>query len=222
MSCFADQKTDTVIWSPKSNPFVLVAHAIHTPREADVDIFDISKFCASATLLITQDDYQHLLLSDQYRHLQVSITEGTLLEGPVRLRFIISGMKRLKEQALALKRFHAFYRTGKFLNVLYPTERRALRWKMMLQAWDGRQAGASHREIAEVLYGHQIVAEDWSAGFLRTRVQRLLRGADGLVHGGYLDILQGGSGLSGRRSAGQEPERANNSATGLSGQEKGF
>ncbi|KZD07577.1 DUF2285 domain-containing protein [Thalassospira xiamenensis] len=200
----------------------MVAHALHTSIKDEVDLFDISRFCASATLLITQDNYQHFLLRDQYRHLQISITEGTLLEGPVRLRFIISGMKRLKEQALALKRFHAFYRTGKFPNVLYPVERRALRWKMMLQAWDGRQAGASHREIAEVLYGHRIVAEDWSAGFLRTRVQRLLRGADRLVHGGYLDILQGGSGLSGRRSAGQEPEWANISATGLSGQEKGF
>jgi hypothetical protein len=222
MSCFADQKTDTVIWSPKSNPFVLVAHAIHIPGEGDVDLLDISRFGASATVLIGQDHRQHLLLSDQYHHLQIVIAKGTLLEGPVRLRFIISGMKHLKEQALVLQRFHAFYRFGRFPNALYHVKRRALRWKMMLQAWDGRQAGASHREIAEVLYGHQIVAEDWSAGFLRTRVQRLLRGADGLVHGGYLDILQGRSGLSGRRSAGQEPERANNSATGLSGQEKGF
>jgi len=138
------------------------------------------------------------------------------------LRFIVSNMKSLKEQAIALQRFHAFYRTGQFPNALYPTERRAPRWKMMLQAWDGRQVGTTHREIAEVLYGHRTVAEDWSAGFLRTRVQRLLRGADRLVHGGYLDILQGGSGLSGRRSAGQEPEWANTSATGLSGQEKGF
>ncbi|SOC24751.1 DUF2285 domain-containing protein [Thalassospira xiamenensis] len=222
MSCFADGKADTVIWSPKINPFVLVAHAIHIPREGDIDLLDISRFGASATLFIAQDHRQHLLLSDQYRHLQIMIAEGTLLEGPVRLRFIVSGMKRLKEQALALQRFCALYRTGQFPNALYPAERRALRWKMMLQAWDGRQAGASHREIAEVLYGHRTVAEDWSAGFLRTRVQRLLRGADGLVHGGYLYILQGGSGLSGRRSAGQEPERANNSATGLSGQEKGF
>ncbi len=200
----------------------MVAHALHTSIKDEVDLFDISRFCASATLLITQDNYQHFLLGDQYRHLQIVIAEGTLLEGPVRLRFIISGMKRLKEQALALQRFHAFYRFGRFPNALYPVERRAPRWKMMLQAWDGRQAGASHREIAEVLYGHRIVAEDWSAGFLRTRVQRLLRGADRLVHGGYLDILQGGSGLSGRRSAGQEPEWANTSATGLSGQEKGF
>lgn len=138
------------------------------------------------------------------------------------MRFIVSNMKSLKEQAIALQRFHAFYRTGQFPNALYPTERRAPRWKMMLQAWDGRQVGTTHREIAEVLYGHRTVAEDWSAGFLRTRVQRLLRGADRLVHGGYLDILQGGSGLSGRRSAGQEPEWANTSATGLSGQEKGF
>ncbi|KZB56359.1 DUF2285 domain-containing protein [Thalassospira xiamenensis] len=222
MSCFADGKADTVIWSPNINPFALVAHAIHIPIGGDVGILDISRFGTAATLFIAQDHRQHLLLSDQYRHLQIVISEGTLLEGPVRLRFIISGMKRLKEQALALQRFHAFYRTGQFPSALYPIERRAPRWRMMLQAWDGRQAGASQREIAEVLYGHRTVAEDWSAGFLRTRVQRLLRGADRLVHGGYLDILQGRSGMSGRRSAGQEPERANTSATGLSGQEKGF
>lgn len=58
-----------------------------------------------------------------------------------------------------------------------------------LQALDGQQHGASHREIAEVLFGDEAVRARWSAdGELRAQVRHLLSRANGLVAGGYLTL----------------------------------
>jgi hypothetical protein len=58
-----------------------------------------------------------------------------------------------------------------------------------LQALDGREAGASHREIAEVLFGEDAVRERWSAdGELRAQVRYLLTRAHGFLNGGYLAL----------------------------------
>ncbi|WP_414719716.1 DNA -binding domain-containing protein [Tsuneonella suprasediminis] len=74
---------------------------------------------------------------------------------------------------------------------LFPPERRARRWARALQAWDGRMVGASHREIASVLYGHKVVRHDWygPSDYQRTHVRRLLQTADGLIRDGWRKLL---------------------------------
>jgi len=68
--------------------------------------------------------------------------------------------------------------------------RAALLHLRTLQALDGALAGASHREIAEVLFGLSIVAERWSEdGDLRAQVRRLIRGGRALMRGGYRRLL---------------------------------
>lgn len=58
-----------------------------------------------------------------------------------------------------------------------------------LQALDGAQAGASHRDIAQALFGQEAVALRWSAdGELRAQVRHLLSRAEGLMRGGYLAL----------------------------------
>ena len=58
-----------------------------------------------------------------------------------------------------------------------------------LQALDGQQQGASHREIAEVLFGDETVRARWSAdGELRAQVRHLLSRAKAFVGGGYLAL----------------------------------
>lgn len=117
------------------------------------------------------------------------VLKGTVLEGPVRLYYRLNGFRHLDAKTLALRRLNRLYRLRRFPKSLYPMERRARRWVMMLRAWDGLCAGASQRAIASTLYGEKLVQEDWHAGFLRTRVQRLVRGASALVHGGYRDLM---------------------------------
>src|SRR3546814_14899309 len=61
---------------------------------------------------------------------------------------------------------------------------------MVLQAYDGMLAGASQREIATTIFGEEHVCADWEAGYLRTRVQRLIRTAEKMIAGGYRVLLQ--------------------------------
>lgn len=66
------------------------------------------------------------------------------------------------------------------------SSRAALLHLRALQALDGLQAGASHREIAQVLFGAETVAQRWQAdGELRAQVRHLLRRAEGYMQGGY-------------------------------------
>lgn len=76
-----------------------------------------------------------------------------------------------------------------------------------LQALDGRHEGASHRELAEVLFGKDAVRTRWSAdGELRAQVRHLLSRANGFVRGGYLAL----AGVS-RKSASTEMNKGGES-----------
>lgn len=79
------------------------------------------------------------------------------------------------------------------MNVL-PTEhpdrsrpsRTALLHTRALQALDGVAAGASQRELAEVLFGTEAVGERWAPdGELRAQLRHLLRRGRGFMNGGY-------------------------------------
>jgi len=75
--------------------------------------------------------------------------------------------------------------------------RTALLHLRTLQALDGVQTGASHRQVAEVLYGVAAVAERWySDGQLRAHVRRLIVRGRRLMRGGYRRLLHpdGGEG----------------------------
>jgi hypothetical protein len=77
--------------------------------------------------------------------------------------------------------------------------RRALLHRHTLQALDGVMAGASHREAAEVLFGHSTVAERWSEDSgLRAQVRRLVRSGQTLMRGGYRHLLYAGTPGKGR------------------------
>ncbi len=71
-----------------------------------------------------------------------------------------------------------------------PVQRRA-RLIQCLLALDARQHGASHRAIAEVLFGaERVFARAWKTHDLRNRTIRLVQSGRALMRGGYLDLLR--------------------------------
>lgn len=69
--------------------------------------------------------------------------------------------------------------------------RNALLHMRTLQALDGTLAGASHREVAEVLCGPAAVSERWEPDSdLRAQVRRLIRRGRALMTGGYRRLLR--------------------------------
>lgn len=66
--------------------------------------------------------------------------------------------------------------------------RAALLHLRALQALDGAQADASHREIAQALFGLEAVMGWHADGELRAQVRHLLRRAEWYMGGGYLTL----------------------------------
>lgn len=116
------------------------------------------------------------------------VTAGSVLDGPVCLRYPLSGLWHTEAKILALRRLCGLCRLGRLPRGLFPPERRARRWAMMLRAWDGEMAGASRRQVAAAIFGETAAHELWESGY-RSRMQRLVREAEEMVSGGYLGLL---------------------------------
>lgn len=70
-----------------------------------------------------------------------------------------------------------------------PVTRAALLHLRALQALDALQAGASHRDIAQALFGLEAIVLRWHEdGELRAQVRHLLRRAEAYMTGGYLAL----------------------------------
>jgi hypothetical protein len=71
-----------------------------------------------------------------------------------------------------------------------PITRSALLHLRALQGLDAVRAGASHREVAQTLFGlHEVVLRWREDGELRAQVRHLLRRAEAYVSGGYLALV---------------------------------
>lgn len=88
-----------------------------------------------------------------------------------------------REQAQALEGYVPQLPTGR------PATRAALLHLRALQALDASTAGASHRDIAQALFGLEAVVLRWHEdGELRAQVRHLLRRAESFMNGGYLSL----------------------------------
>ena len=180
-----------IFWRADWDASVVAVTARPVPS-GDADAFDIRRFDGLATVLRSADGQELLLLSDGAHHLQLEVTAGSLLAGPVCLRYEVSGLQHVEAKTLTLRRLLLLCRLGRFPLGLFPPEPRARRWVLALQAYDGMRSGASQRDIAAVLFGEKAVRDDWGgrSDYLRLRVQRLLQVANALVMGGYRDLLK--------------------------------
>ncbi len=152
----------------------------------------MARFEDVATLLRHDDGHDSVLFSDGTHHLLLEIVEGSVMAGPVRLTYRLSGFRSVDTHTLTIRRLARLFRFGRFPQILFRPEPRAHRWIMALRAYDGTMMGASQREVATVLFGKQTVCDGWSgrSDYLRLRIQRLIRGAERMVSGGYRDLLR--------------------------------
>jgi hypothetical protein len=160
--------------------------------EGDPDGLDLGRVGCFSALLKGEDPLEHVLLSDGLRSLQLDVAGGTMLAGPVRLRFRLEGLRAIEPSLLTLRRLAALDRLGRMPQKLFPAERRALRWILALRALDARRHGASQREVAEALFGPERARTDWNAGsdYLRSQVRRLLRFGVRMSRGGWRELLR--------------------------------
>ncbi len=127
---------------------------------------------------VVDEEGEHWLLADSGRHVRIDVIDGSLNQGPAGVCFHITGYPRCHGQLAALQRLVALAELGRWPARNPPPERRAGRWALILRVHDAMTAGASHREIAECLFGlgdlprWRVSASSW-----RRRVQRLAEAA---------------------------------------------
>ncbi len=162
------------IWRGDADPAVLTAQA----AELSDDAFDLAPLLPLATCHVDGSGLEYWLLSDDWRQVRLDLVGGTLIAGPVTLRYRLSGLRRAEPQLRTLGRLIGLARTGRFLASQFPLEQRAARWALVLRVHDALAAGATQRQIAECLFDlpdtrrWRITAPSW-----RRRVQRLVEAA---------------------------------------------
>lgn len=177
------------IWCAHRHPLVLTA--IAGEPGAREDRFDVARFAPLIRLARSDSGREHLLISDGLRAIRLDVLAGTLGKGPVELRYLLSGLASADRPLLTLRRLLALARSGRFSRSLHPSEPRAKRWVLLLRARDALDAGADQRAIAESLLSRSACEPRWRSAepSLRSRVQRLVRGARLMAKDGYLRLL---------------------------------
>jgi hypothetical protein len=185
-----DARSATVFWNPDSCPSVLRAFAI--PETENLEPFSLADSGLPATLLLSADGAQHVLIRDGARCLQLVVHGASLLR-PVGL-LIDTGWSPaiVSHQDRSLKRLRSYRASGVLQEWDYPPDPYAARLALVLQALDGWRAGARHRDIAEALFGHERVALDWAdpRESLRDQVRYAISRGRALMDHGYRGFLQ--------------------------------
>lgn len=179
-----------MFWCSRQCPHVLpvIAEEALSPETLS---FDLAALPCRATLVITADARQHVMLRNAHRNLQL-VVEGAEVLRPVRLSVdAIWPADRMRQHLNALECLNALHATGQLPDRLFPPEARASRLRFVLQALDGSLGGASHRQIARALLGRQRVQADWTdpRNHLRDRIRRAVRRGHMLMDRGYQDFL---------------------------------
>jgi hypothetical protein len=140
-------------------------------------------------VVIGPGDVEHLLIRTSERSLTVRITGHRASRGPVHLRFVISAESRVKEAAAILASYPDLL-TMRPRWVKKTSEQMLTRDAFI--AFDGRAAGASHREVAETIHGQKRVREEWSGRgcSMKERMRRALAKGQALCHGGHWKLIE--------------------------------
>jgi hypothetical protein len=176
------------VWHRAAHARVLVAEA--RPGGTPEDRFDLRRFATAATVVREPAGPEHLLVSDGAASLRLDIVSGSLLAGPVRLSYRLAGLATLRGP---LDTLGALLRLSQSGRLARPRARdRNRRFVLLLRAWDALEAEASQREVAAVLLSDDAAAARWrsEAPSLRSRAQRLVRGARAMAGGGYRRLLE--------------------------------
>ena len=181
-----------IIWHSDMDPGVLRAIAVPAGTR-DPERIDPDQLARWLTVAVGADGIEHAVLSDGWHHIRLDVEAGSLAGGaPVVLHYRLHGLRSAETRILPLRRFLHLCRYRRFAVSLFPADKRVPRGVALLQVHDALDAGASQREIAQVLFGDQRVEADWrqSSDSLRSLVRRLVKDARAMARGGYRSIMR--------------------------------
>jgi hypothetical protein len=141
-------------------------------------------------VLVDVTGRQHVVLRANQASIQLTIEGADLTSRPAAITLLVPGFDRIaaaRGQLDLLDRVLSPNRAPSSVLPRWTTRTRNLRDALI--TLDGRRAGASHKEIAILIYGAENVTTDWGVG-LRQRMQRHYSRGAALAAGGYRDFLR--------------------------------
>ena len=189
--CFPDYKKSAVeidvFWQPALRSSHLRLRINANDGESD-DCLALADFnCRRA--MLRQNGIEHVTIQDRTESVHLTIYDGSLLDAPCHVTFEIDGMARVNSGISAMQTlvklrqkdgsdaWNSMMRDGKYFDYLV--------------ALDGRLAGRTYRDIAEVLYGTDRIGPYWtddSRGY-KSKVRRAVERGLALMNGGYCELL---------------------------------
>jgi Uncharacterized conserved protein (DUF2285) len=170
---------------PGTATLYAVAKRASSGTPADVDLVD--QPCIRQ-VVFGPGRVECLLIRTSRRSLTLKLTGHRASRAPVRLMFHVPA-RSAKYAAPSLASYSD-------LMAMKPRWIKRTRSQVLVRdaliAFDGRVAGASHREVAEVIVGHKRVREEWSArgGWLKGRMGRALAIGQALCGGGHRKYIE--------------------------------
>lgn len=170
------------IWSSIVYTDVLRAH-VSDPFADLQDRVDLRLLSRFVTVAISDDDVEHLLLSDGLRSIRIDVVVGTLIGCPAALTYLLHGLSGLKGPMQALTRLAHLVQSGEFASAPTVSPTRRYRWISELRVADAIRSGVDQQTIARVLFEGAIPSRRWrtDAAEYRRRTQRLVHQARRLL-----------------------------------------
>jgi hypothetical protein len=179
-----------ILWSSALDPSVVRSVAVPAAT-GQVGAFNLRHFGGSAVLVAGGAGAEHLLIGASSGGLRLDLLEGTLLQGPVMLRYDFSAVGDIEPLLAPLRAFHHFCRTGELSPPLPRKRQRDRRVVDALRTHDALQAGASIRDVGILLFGARRVAEEWGAPgeALKSHSRRMIALARRMAGGAWRGLL---------------------------------
>jgi Uncharacterized conserved protein (DUF2285)/Family of unknown function (DUF6499) len=191
MQLFANPNTSAleapVFWMPAVTQHVVTCTAKAT-NDNQTNALCLAAFAGRRSVLVTSSA-EYIAVHQHQMSASMMVKDSTFLIGECALTFEISGLNEAKRACETLKMLNDFCSdNSEFVHVQSDYHSKYL---VYLVALDGRLAGRSYRDIAEVLYGLERIGPYWtddSRGF-KSKVRRAVESGLTLMNGGYRDLL---------------------------------
>lgn len=176
-----------VFWAPIVTQHV-VTRAAKAANDNGSNALSLASFVGRRAVLVTALE-EHITISQQQLSAAMAVKESTFLIGESILTFEITGLNAVNQACDTLNVLNNL-RSGHSESSSVQGAQHA-KYLDYIVALDGRLAGRSYRDIAEVLYGRERIDPYWTddtRGF-KSKVRRAVENGLALMNGGYRALL---------------------------------
>lgn len=180
-----------MLWHPDLDISALRVVALPAEAGEGIDLFDFARWATKA-VLVKGEGGEYCLLREGHHHIHLHVIAGTLMNGPVMLRFDIGWCGRFEPVISTLRRFLHLCRSGEMLAERPIPDRMRHRAILMLRVHDAWVQGASIRDVAIMLFGQKRIEAEWRdpGESLKSQCRRLIASARAMTDGGYKVLLR--------------------------------